>query len=52
VPLTQEDLATMAGTSRATVNRVLGEAEKAGIVAVKRMRISVVDPQALEKRAR
>jgi CRP/FNR family transcriptional regulator, cyclic AMP receptor protein len=52
VPLTQEDLATMAGTSRATVNRVLGEAEKAGLVAVKRMKISVVDPQALEKRAR
>ena len=52
VPLTQEDLATMAGTSRATVNRVLGEAEKAGIVAVKRMKISVVDLAALEKRAR
>lgn len=52
VPLTQEDLATMAGTSRATVNRVLGEAEKAGIVAVRRMKISVVDPAALEKRAR
>jgi CRP/FNR family transcriptional regulator, cyclic AMP receptor protein len=52
VPLTQEDLATMAGTSRATVNRVLGEAEKAGIVAVKRMKISVVDAEALEKRAR
>ncbi len=49
IPLTQEDLATMAGTSRATVNRVLGDAEKAGIVAVGRMKISVVDRAALEK---
>jgi CRP/FNR family cyclic AMP-dependent transcriptional regulator len=52
IPLTQEDLATMAGTSRATVNRVLGEAEKAGIVAVGRMKISVVDRAALEKQGR
>jgi len=52
IPLTQEDLATMAGTSRATVNRVLGEAEKAGLVAVGRMKISVVDRAALEKQGR
>ncbi|MFY9586921.1 MAG: Crp/Fnr family transcriptional regulator [Actinomycetota bacterium] len=52
IPLTQEDLATMAGTSRATVNRVLGDAEKAGIVAVGRMKISVVDRAALDKQGR
>jgi CRP/FNR family transcriptional regulator, cyclic AMP receptor protein len=52
IPLTQEDLATMAGTSRATVNRVLGDAEKAGFVNVGRMKISVVDRTALEKHAR
>ena len=52
IPLTQEDLATMAGTSRATVNRVLGDAEKAGIVEVGRMRISVVDREAVEKQGR
>jgi CRP-like cAMP-binding protein len=52
IPLTQEDLATMAGTSRATVNRVLGEAEKSGIVEIGRMRISVVDRAALEKQGR
>jgi CRP-like cAMP-binding protein len=52
IPLTQEELASMAGTSRATVNRVLGDAEAAGAVAVKRMRISVIDPTALENRAR
>src|SRR5919108_240081 len=49
IPLTQEDLATMAATSRATVNRVLGDAEKAGIVSVGRMKISVVDRAALER---
>ena len=30
VPLTQEDLAAMAGTSRATVNRVLRDEERKG----------------------
>lgn len=52
VPLTQEDIAHLAGTSRATVNRVLGEAQEAGIISVGRGRIDVVDPGSLEKRAR
>lgn len=52
IPLTQEDLASVAGTSRATVNRVLGEATDAGVVEVGRGRIVVVDPGALERRAR
>jgi CRP/FNR family transcriptional regulator, cyclic AMP receptor protein len=47
IPLTQEDLATMAGTSRATVNRVLGEAEREGIIALGRMRVTVLDPASL-----
>ncbi|TMK22156.1 MAG: Crp/Fnr family transcriptional regulator [Actinobacteria bacterium] len=51
IPLTQEDLATMAGTSRATVNRVLGEAEREGIIALGRMRVTVVDPAALRARS-
>lgn len=52
IPLTQEDLATLAGTSRATVNRVLGEAEKDGLVSISRMKIHVLDPATLERRAR
>jgi CRP-like cAMP-binding protein len=52
VPLTQEDLASLAGTSRATVNRVLGEAQAAGILNVGRGRIDITDPGTLEKRAR
>lgn len=52
IPLTQEDLAGLAGTTRATVNRVLRREEEAGAVALGRGRISVVDHQALQRRAR
>lgn len=52
VPLTQEDLASLAGTSRATVNRVVGEAEQAGLVQRRRGRVIVVDPAGLAARAR
>lgn len=51
VPLTQEDLASLAGTSRATVNRVLGEAERDGIIEVRRGRVIVLDRSALERRS-
>ena len=36
IPLTQEQLAEMAGTSRATVNRVLREEQARGTVALRR----------------
>ena len=52
VPLTQEDIAAMAGTSRATVNRVLREEEKLGAVALARGRTRVLDAAALERRCR
>ena len=48
VPLTQEDLAAMAGTSRATVNRVLREEEKRGVVALDRGRVTVLDAEGLD----
>jgi CRP-like cAMP-binding protein len=51
VPLTQEDLAELAGTSRATVNRVLREAEARGHVRLGRGRTVVLDPDALATRA-
>ena len=50
VPLTQEDIAAMAGTSRATVNRVLREEVRAGAVALARARTTVVDVEALRSR--
>jgi CRP-like cAMP-binding protein len=52
VALTQDDLASLAGTSRATVNRVLRQAEDAGAVALSRGRIRVTDRAMLTKRAR
>ena len=52
VPLTQEDLAGLAGATRATVNRVLRREEKEGTVVLGRGRLTILDQQALAKRAR
>jgi CRP/FNR family transcriptional regulator, cyclic AMP receptor protein len=52
VPLTQEDLAGLAGTSRATVNRVLREEEARGTVKLGRGRTAVLDAEALTRRGR
>ena len=52
IPLRQEDLASIAGTSRATVNRVLREEEARGTVRLERGRTIVLDRDALEKRGR
>jgi CRP/FNR family transcriptional regulator, cyclic AMP receptor protein len=52
VPLTQEDIAAMAGTSRATVNRVLREEVRLGAVALARGRTTVLDCEDLERRCR
>ena len=52
VPLTQEDLAGLAGTTRATVNRALRREEKLGTIALGRGRVSVVDRAELARRSR
>jgi CRP-like cAMP-binding protein len=52
IPLTQEDMAGLAGTSRATVNRVLREEEDRGSVRLSRGRTTVLDLDALSARAR
>lgn len=52
ITLTQEDVATLAGTSRATVNRVVGELETAGAVALRRGRIAVTDREVLTRKSR
>jgi CRP-like cAMP-binding protein len=52
VPLTQEDLAGLAGTSRATVNRVLRDEEARGTVKLGRGRTNVLDADALAARGR
>ena len=52
VRLTQEDLAALAGTSRATVNRALRELERAGAIAQARGRVDVLDLALLADRGR
>jgi CRP/FNR family cyclic AMP-dependent transcriptional regulator len=44
LPLTQEDIAGLAGTTRPTANRALRQAEVAGLVAIGRGRIELLDP--------
>ena len=51
VPLTQEELSHLAGTSRATVNRIVRDAESRGELALSRGRIEVLDFDALSARA-
>ncbi len=52
VPLTQEDIAAMAGTSRATVNRVLRAEASLGAVALARGRTTVLALDELRGRCR
>ena len=52
IPLTQEQLAQMAGTSRPTANRLLRAAEKEGTIRMTRGRIEVVDLEAIARHAR
>ena len=52
IPLTQEELAEFAGTSRATVNRVLREEQARGTLELKRGKMHVLDLEILAKRAR
>jgi CRP/FNR family cyclic AMP-dependent transcriptional regulator len=49
VPLRQEDLAELAGTSRATVNRVLREDAQRGAVRLERGRTVVLDPETVAR---
>jgi CRP-like cAMP-binding protein len=52
LPLTQEELATFAGASRATVNRVLRDEQKPGTVELHRGKTVIRDLEALKRRAR
>jgi CRP/FNR family transcriptional regulator, cyclic AMP receptor protein len=52
VPVTQDDLATMAGTTRQTVNRVLRQAQDDGLVVLARGKVEITDAAGLAKRVR
>ena len=51
IPLTQEEVAGLAGTSRATVNAVLGDAQSRGLLELRRGRVTIVDGARLAARA-
>jgi CRP/FNR family transcriptional regulator, cyclic AMP receptor protein len=51
VALTQDDLSGFAGTTRPTVNKVLIEIERGGLIRTRRGRIDIVDPEGLRRRA-
>ena len=52
VPLTQEELAELAGTTRSTINRILRDEQKRGTVRLERGRTTVLDREAIARRAR
>jgi CRP-like cAMP-binding protein len=52
IPLTQEIIAGMAGTSRATVNATLREVQERGVVELIRGGVRVIDADELARRAR
>jgi len=51
IPLTQETLAGLAGTTRSTTNQVLRRAEAAGLISLDRGRVKIEDPERLDRRA-
>ena len=51
IPVTQSDLAAIAGTTRPTVNRALQAAQSAGAILLGRGRIEVIKPSVLEQLA-
>jgi CRP/FNR family cyclic AMP-dependent transcriptional regulator len=52
VPMTQQDLAGLAGTTRPSANRVLRAAEEAGLIDVGRGVVRLIDVDGLARRAR
>ena len=52
IPLIQEEIAALAGASRATVNRVLRDAENRGLAEHGRGKTVVLDPEGLTRLAR
>jgi CRP/FNR family cyclic AMP-dependent transcriptional regulator len=52
LPLTQEQIAQLAGVTRPTANRVLRSAQEAGLLRMARGRIDVLDTGGLSRRAR
>jgi len=52
IPLTQDDLAGLSGATRQTVNQVLTDLRQRSIVELRRGKVTVLDPSALERSTR
>jgi CRP-like cAMP-binding protein len=52
IPLTHEELAGLAGSTRATVTTVLGDAQRRGLIELARGKTRILDPEELARRAR
>jgi CRP-like cAMP-binding protein len=52
LPLTQEEIAEVAGTTRPTVNKVLQRGVDEGVIALRRGHVTVVDREQLARRGR
>jgi len=51
IPLRQSDIASMAGVTRPTANRLLRQASRDGVITIGRSRIAVNDAMTLRRRA-
>lgn len=51
IPLTQEEIAQLAGTSRLTVSRVLAQEQRRGTLVKRRRTIALLDPEGLSRLA-
>jgi CRP/FNR family transcriptional regulator, cyclic AMP receptor protein len=51
LPLTQEELASLAGASRATVTRALNNWRRRGLIRTGQRRVTLIDPQGLRRTA-
>jgi len=52
IPIRQDDLASLAGTTRPTANRVLNQLSDDGVVSLARGHLDIIDLPALQRRAR
>ncbi len=52
LPLTQEELAEVAGTTRPTVNKILQRAVESGVIALRRGHVMILDREELARLAR
>jgi CRP-like cAMP-binding protein len=52
LPLTQEDLAGLAGTTRPSANKALRTIEKEGLISMSRGEIRLLEPEGLQRYAR